>query len=80
MPNPKYIIIKYREIETPIIFAPWIKHSEMANAFQKHEVVSAGFVCQHNGNLITYGKAETLKLAPQAHDGKLINLLFKELQ
>lgn len=62
---------------TIILFPPHLNHTDMANAFSHREVVSAGFVMQgEDGNLVCYGRSDSLKVDSKPEDSVYANLLL----
>ena len=76
----KYIIVKYMEIETPILFPSFIDHSEMTGDM---EVVSAGMfdVSGKDGKIqdiavSAFGQSTTLNRVSRPEDADLIHRLL----
>ena len=78
----KYIIFKQLNEEFPVLFPSIIKHSDMAEALLKEEVlvpmylVSAGFIrgrTYDEQGIVCYGDSMTLNLPSRPQDTSIVN-------
>ena len=78
----KYVIVKHRGMECPILFSKFLSHDDFLN----HSPISAGFVSIHKPEketmtsdgiirdieFVTYGKSVSLQLNSRPEDAKII--------
>lgn len=62
---------------TVILFPPHLSHADVAERF-RGKAESAGFVRfdEEHGEMVCYGRSETLKLEPKDGDDFLVNMLL----
>jgi hypothetical protein len=70
----KYIIFKdtHTGLIQPVLFADHTVHAEVK--VTRAKPVSAGFFSLKDGNLFTYGRAESLNLEPAESDSTFISM------
>lgn len=71
----KYIIIDVYDLDLPVIFGEFMKHSDMANCINsKGKVIGAGFVHIDNGKYVCYGESISLGVkSREAIDSNYLN-------
>lgn len=73
----KYVIFKQRGAFIPVIVPDHAVHS-MVNIGQEAEAISAGFFkVTSNGQVETFGVAESIMLAPHRRDAGLIEAVIR---
>lgn len=80
----KYIVLKIKDREWPIIFPDMMVHSDVAESMQLHvirfhdersRVVAAGSISFFGGNVLCSGESETLGIESRgSEDEKLIKM------
>lgn len=70
----KYVMVKYMDIETPIVFPKWMNHADIV--VKSAKCVSADFVDVDEDACITYGKSTSLKLGSKPEDAAFIEKMI----
>lgn len=79
--NMKYIIGTIPgkngcKCEGPIIFPPWLDHKQTADRLGITDITGAGFVEWNCDHVECYGKSESLGIASDEKDMRIINLFL----
>jgi hypothetical protein len=70
----KYLIVESRGLELPIVFNSIIDHSQIASAFAREHILSAGKCSSGDSNQWQcYGKSVTLNLESRQCDARILN-------
>lgn len=76
----KYIMIKNKHHELPIVFPDAITHLKLAKKLcidVYQGVISAGFITiQKNGEAYCYGQSTTLRIGSREIDSEIVNKWF----
>lgn len=73
--NQKYIIVKHKDIELPVIFSALLNHNEVASfSYSKDEIISAGFCQLYKNKYSCFGESTLLNLKSREDtDSKILN-------